>query len=412
MFLRVESLKKTGLKLFVVNIFMLLVIPSYSQPQYSLTEQLKAEGFENIRVKTIPGKIYIGIENKSYRWVPAMIARAFDIIAQDTDIGTEINLVITENEIPQYTVVVKAADWQDYIQGRTGFHNMMKKMMLTWNSSEIWEAVKKEPVNNPAAGKTDLVVYPQLAYENTQLDQIYEYQLNVAPLIKTSLWKGGTVFGQIIIPLHNELGYEGDFTRPGYVVMEQQFRLKKKWLGCFSAGNFSSNRYGSNIHLFHPLKNENWGIELEAGVTGYSHFYDNRWLHGPVSTLTWEAALSWYLERYDLEFRGGAVQYIYGDKGLFGSLTRYFGETAIQFFAQANQFNYNAGFNVTIPFPIKKRKNRGYINITLPKHTAISYNAGTELYYGRFFYTNPSHNQIKNTKFIQLIKKNILNQKN
>jgi len=379
-----------------------------AQQVVHIADGLEKIGFENIRTLKFSNEYYIALENTVFRWEPAAIVAALDYITEVVGENAEINLVFTENGIPQKVVSINSDSWGDLLKN-PGSKNTNDWLVVTGNTGEAWTRLKNQAVTNPSFTKVDFVIFPQFAYENTRLAKLYEFQFNAAPTMNFSLWKGNKFTGQVIFPLHNELGYEGNFIRPGYITVSQDFRPFEKWWGTLALGNFSSNRYGIDLTFKHLFKNENWLLELNAGCTGTSHFYDNKWLHGPLNTITGLAAISWYNEKFDMVFRGGILQYIYKDKGLMASVTRYFGEVAVGFYAQVNEHNYNAGVNMTIPLPVRKRKSRNQFNVTIPEHLEFSYNAGTELFYGQYFRSNPMINQIKNIKFTLLTKKNVLN---
>ena len=162
--------------------------------------------------------------------------------------------------------------------------------------------------DNRNTGKFDFIVYPQFAFRNTTLEKLYEVQLNVAPAIEFSIWKGMNFTGQVIFPVINELGYEGGFIRPGYVTLSQDFRLPKQWFGKASMGNFSDTRYGIDFTMKHPFRNENWNLDLNIGLTGSSHFIDSRWTRTNLNTVTWASSVSYYYPHLNLRFKAGAAE--------------------------------------------------------------------------------------------------------
>jgi len=233
-------------------------------------------------------------------------------------------------------------------------------------------------------------------------------QLNLAPALEFSVWKGMNFTGQMIFPIINELGYEGGFVRPGYVTLSQEFRLPRQWFVKATAGNFSDTRYGIDLSLKHHLANERWNIELNAGLTGSSHFFDYKWTKSSMNTITWSAAASYYYPRYGLKFKAGAAQYIYKDRGLFASCTRYFGEKAFGFYALLGEQSTNGGFHLTFPFPDKKRSSRKAFRITIPKYYEMSYDAGTEFLNGQIYKTSPDLNRINNNNHPEYLINEIL----
>lgn len=391
--------------------FFIMYSAGNAQPDNKLAEGLKSMGYENIRTMQSANTYYVAFENNVFRWTPSAIKAALNYISENIADSSEVKIVIVDNAIPQYTVEVNATRWKNFREGKISYSKMEKVLLVNREFTFSWEKLKNQPVLNPSVKKTDWVLFPTFAYENTRLSKIYEFQFNIAPVLEFSLWRGNLFTGQVIFPVHNELGYEGDFIRPGYITLSQNFRPLENWWSTLSVGNFSNSRYGIDFKLTHPFKNENWCFELNTGLTGSSHFYDNRWTHGPLKTFTGNVAVSWYYDQFNLVFKGGITQYIYGDKGLVTSITRFFGETAVGFYAQTNEHNFNAGVSMTIPFPVKRRKHRNFINFAIPEHLDFTYNAGTELFYGQYFRANPMLNQIKSIKFTSLIKENVLKPK-
>lgn len=400
-----------GLKavLLIFNVFGIMA--GFSQSTENISPGLKSLGLENIRTINYEGTTFVSIENNIYRWDPMAVAEALNMISKNITDSSEINLILIKKGIPQFLISVNSNAWNDLINGIIDCNQVSDKLQITWEIDKAWKVLKNEIPINPNSGKTDIVVYPQFAFENTRLAKNYETRINIAPAIEFSGWKGNKFTGQVIFPVHNELGYEGNFIRPGFVTISQNFRLPKQWFSRFTAGNFSQNRYGFEMYFQHPFKNKNWNLELQTGLTGYSHFLNNQWKHGKLNTITWSSSLSWYFSRFNMVLRGGAEQYIYNDVGLFASCTRYFGETLVGFYAMAGESNLNGGFTVTIPLPFKKRAQRKLVRLTIPTQYSMIYNAGTELYYGQTFYSNSDGNQIKSYIFIQLFKNEILNLK-
>lgn len=246
---------------------------------------------------------------------------------------------------------------------------------------------------NPSSNKIDLVMYPQFGLQNVLLSQIYEIQLNLAPAIEVSLWKGMQFTGQVIFPVVNQLGYEGDFIRPGFVTLSQEFRLPYQWLGCTTIGNFNANRYGADFYIDHPLKNERWNIGLNAGLTGSSYFFDGQWITGNLNTFTWSTKVRYYYPRFNLQFDLSYGRYLNNDYGFRADCTRHFGETTVGFYAMYTGGEPNGGFHFSIPLPPYKRNRRHTLRLMPPCYFDWEYNAGTEFFYGRYYETRPNENR-------------------
>ena len=404
--------KNKKLKIVLLILLVIGINQGFTQSLESMSQGLITLGFENIRAVNSEGIYYVSVENNVYRSDPLAIAEALDLISGIAADSSELHLILVEKGIPYNLISVNSNSWKDFRNGTLDREQFSDRFQVTWEIDEAWDKLKGYRPKNPNTKKIDVVVYPQLSYQNIRLAKIYETQFNIAPAVEFSVWRGNKITGQVIFPVHNELGYEGDFIRPGFLTLSQEFRPHKRWLGKFSAGNFNNSRYGFDLYLLHPFQNENWNLEIRAGATGNSHFFDSKWTHGKLNSLTWSSSLSWFYSRYNIVLKAGAAQYIYNDMGLFATCTRYFGETTVGFFAYAYENRYNGGFRVTIPFPLKKRSTRKFIRLTTPKHFGISYNSNNEFYYRQSFRTNPDENKIKFLSFTRLFKNQILNLKN
>lgn len=373
---------------------------------------LAEAGFENVRVVAGDQKYSISVENHVYRWDVRAIAEALNRISVHLDQPEQVELLLLENQVPQYLIKCNSGNWKKFQAGELSREEFSSGFLVTRQTDDAWETLKPAKASLANRSKVDLYLYPQFSFQNTLLSQLYEIQLNIAPVVQVSLRKGMKLTGQVIVPVYNELGYEGNFIRPGYLTVSQDYRLSGRWFGQLVAGNFSDNRYGFESGINHTFRNENWNMECYLGYTGSSHFFDYTWTHTTLNTFTWSSAISYYYPRYQLECKAGIAGYIYNDRGLFASCSRNFGEASIGFYAQKGKESTNGGFYFTIPFPTSKRRNHKAFRISLPEHYDFIFNAGTEFKYGQNFMTNPGKNKFKNATFTQLITNEILTLKN
>jgi hypothetical protein len=385
---------------------------SYGQSVEKIQSGLAEAGFENVRVVAGDQKYTISVENHVYRWDVRAITEALRSISANLEQPGQLELILMENQVPQYLISVNSGDWKKFQAGEISGEELSSKLLVTRQTDDAWKTLKPVKASYANRSKVDLYLYPQFSFENRLLAKLFEVQLNIAPLLTVSVRKGMKLSGQVIFPIYNELGYEGNFIRPGYITVSQDYRLPGRWFGQLVAGNFGSSRYGLESNVNHTFRNENWNLEINLGYTGSSHYFDRTWLHSKMNTFTWSSSLSYFYSKFNLECKAGIARYIYGDHGLFASCSRNFGETSIGFYAQLGKENSNGGFYFSIPFPTSKRRNHKAFRVSLPKHYDFIYDAGTEFQYGQNFMTNPDNNKYKNATFTQLITKEILTFKN
>lgn len=403
--------REKRLKILFVALLIGNLNQVFSQSIEKIRQELIQSGFENLRLVRTEGKLTISLENLTYRWQVLAIAESLDKITGYLSEPVDLEIILLDKGIPKLLIQVSADDWKNFSDGTLPAHEFSSKLSISSNIGNSWDKIKNQKAENRNTGKFDFVVYPQFAFKNTVHKKLYEVQLNVAPAIEFSMWKGMNFTGQIIVPVINELGYEGGFIRPGYLTLSQDFRLPLQWFGKATAGNFSDTRYGVDFTLKHPFRNETWSFEVNAGLTGSSHFFDYQWTRTNLNTVTWSSSVSYFYSNLNLEFKVGAAQYVYHDRGLIASCTRYFGETAFGFYAMLGEESTNGGFNLTIPLPIKKRNNRKMFRLTIPEHYEMSYNAGTEFFYGQSFRTRPDQNRVYDNYFPDYLKNEIIHLK-
>ena len=396
------------LLIFILNGNFLKVV---CQPLNKIRKALNESGFENTRAVITEGNCFVSIENHTYRWDVMAFAKGLELLSVNTEYSVNISLVVLENGIPQELIIVNRTDWKQFALGLIQEQGFAGKIQVSNKTESVWKLIRKSKLNKPSTFKFDFVIYPQLFFENTRVDQLYEVQLNIAPALEYSLWKGNKFVMQAIFPIYNNLGYEGNTVRPGYLTIAQDFRLPGRWLGSVTAGNFNGGRYGSDLYIRHPFKNGRWNLELNTGLTGDSHFLDSRWIHNKMDILTWSGSLSWFYPRYDLELKAGAGRYIKQDYGVFASCSRSFGETIIGFYLKAGETSQNGGFFFSIPLFFKERPVRKTFRITIPSRYSLIYNAGTEHYFGQSYCADISYDRKSSLFFTESIKNKIVNHK-
>ena len=73
---------------------------------------------------------------------------------------------------------------------------------------------------------------------------------------------------QMVFPVYND-GYGDRLGKihPGFLTLQQTVRLPYNIWGTLEVGTFNAGRYGADLKLFHPFKNERFSVEGRLGVT-------------------------------------------------------------------------------------------------------------------------------------------------
>ena len=381
-------------KFFLICLCLLSNFPLKAQERIeSLSEKLCILGFENVKVLSVENQLLVCLENNVYRWDVDAISIALDTLVANTTQKKKLNLYLLNHAIPQIQLTVSSDDWKAYRKGELPKIEMEKALLIDYQIDSKYKLLKEELAWNPNVNKIDFVIYPQLSLQNTGFKQIYETQFNLAPAMEVDLWKGMKFTGQVIFPIVNDYGKEGDEIRPGFVTLSQNIRLGESYFGKLTVGNFNANRYGAHASLFRPVWKNKLELEANIGLSGESHFYNETWLNESVNEFNWFLGTRYFHPEYGLQFALSYGKYIDGDKGVRAEVVRHFGPVSIGFFAMYTGGDSNGGFNFSIPLPTNKRKRKRSLRVMPANYFDWEYNAGTEFVKGQFYETKPNANR-------------------
>ena len=385
-------------------------------------------GFENVRSFSRDNHIFIALEDNLYRWEVDAIATALDTIVAYTNPESLISVYMLKNDIPQLQIKVAAQLWSQFRSGKIAESGLLDALLVDYGIDEDWKYLKNKIGSNPNVNKIDVVIYPQFAIQNRLLTQFYEIQLNIAPAVEVSFWKGMLFTGQVIFPLKNDIevmdikenedysarnflytSHEDDYIRPGFITISQDIRLPRQWFGNLTIGNFNAHRYGMNGQVNHFFKGNKWSIAGNAGLTGSSHFLQRQLVTGNMNTFTWRVTAGYFYPSFNLCIDLSYGSYLNNDKGLRIDCSRHFGSATIGFFAMHTGNNSNGGFKFTVPFPAAKRNREQTLRVTTPKYFDSEYNAGYPVYYGKDYEIRPNENQTEHFNNPIFIKNNLIN---
>ena len=362
---------------------MFICYPLFSQDSIVFIQSMLVNnGYENVSVRLEDDRYVITVEDNQYRFVADGIHEILNLIRTTTGgIGTTVFFL--KNGIPQFQLDFNTNDT-----------TLNKSGNLKYPEDKIWRTMVKNKTrfSNKSFLKSDLVIYPQLYFRNANFDKIYHLQFNIAPALELSLWKGCLMTTQIILPVKNELEVEGDRIRPGFLTLNQQFRLKPNWYFNVIAGNFNQYRYGISAQIRHPFGQSDWTLNLRGDLTGSSYFTETGWQAGKVEILTGEAGVEYYYERFQLQMNLSIASYLNNDMGLRADCTRHFGEKTIGFYFVYGDMPLNGGFNFSVPISSVKRDRKKGIRVRAAKYYALEYNTSTAGNQQQYFDTAPNQN--------------------
>ena len=383
---------------FIIAIFSSLVMCGQSGTNKAV-EELTNHGFENVRWIEDEKECIYTIENNVYKAQGVGIAQALDII-QKYGLSTEkrCKVIVTHLEVPELSLT--------YHPNQCDTTNVADKRQ--WETSyeveDSWDSIKKEKAKNSSRFKVDILVYPQLSFKNLIITQIYQVLFTLNPAIEVSLWPGMKFTGQLILPVYNDgYGYLQDKVHPGFITLSQRFRLPFNIKGMATVGYFSADRYGADLQLFYPFKDERFSLEGRIGSVAIGYWNGFNLHYDTEFSTTWSLGANFYWPRYNTSFSLKGEQYLMGEKGVKFEMIRHFRYASVGFYAQkAKEANSNGGFRIQVllpPYKYKRFKNKYIPRLNTSYNMGIVYNAGNERYYYRQYRSAADENIMNSNRF-------------
>ena len=365
----------------------------------STTEELIRLGFENVRwTENNDERIYT-IENNVYKANGVGIAKAIETI-QKTGLptGKRCKVIVTNFNIPEIALTYQPSICDSISD------NGLKNWQTSYELGNSWREEKGEKKKNSSQYKVDIVVYPQLSYKNLIITQIYQALFTLNPAVEVSLWPGSKLTGQVIVPIYNDgYGTFYDKIHPGFITLSQRFRLPFNIKGKATIGYFNADRYGMDLTLFYPFKDERFSLDGRIGATGIG-YWDGFMLHYDRDlSLTWSIGANFYWPKYNTQFSLKGEQYLLQEKGIKFEMIRHFRYASVGFYAMKAQYaNSNGGFRFQVllpPYKYKRFKNKYIPRVNTSYNMGIAYNAGNEQIYYRQYRSEADENIMNNNRF-------------
>ena len=332
---------------------------------------LKDLQMENISVIQKQDTITAAFETSVYRGSYNGIGIAIRHLIAVSENST-LQLVILDNALPQLCITLPAKLIEDYQSGKCDLNEVYRTMQMTTSTQTAMDDLKGIKRESTTFGKVDLVVYPGVMLVNNVTYKLYKAAFELQPAVEMQLWKGASLRLQVCLPVINNEPGKWDCIRPGYLTLRQEFRLDNHWKGYLTGGNFSDDRQGLAAGIGYFSSDGRWTVEGEGGITGSSHLYGRDWRMSKWKRVNGQFSVGYYIPQMNTQLKVSGGRFIYGDYGVCGTLSRYFGEYIVGLYGMYTDGETNAGFHFSIPLPGKKR-NRHAERVMLPDHFAFQY---------------------------------------
>ena len=378
---------------------MLSSIAGWGQEKRNAVEELVEHGFENVRWTENEDECIYTIENNVYKAEGVGVSKAIDII-QKHGLPTDkrCKVIVTHLEVPELSLT--------YHPNRNDSTETDDKAgwQTSYEIGQSWDSIKKEKAKNSSRFKVDILVYPQLSFKNLIITQIYQVLFTLNPAVEVSLWPGMKFTGQLIVPVYNDgYGYLQDKVHPGFITLSQRFRLPFNIKGMATVGYFSADRYGADLLLFYPFRDERFSLEGRIGSVAIGYWNGFNLHYDTEFSTTWSLGANFYWPRYNTSFSLKGEKYLMGEKGVKFEMIRHFRYASVGFYAQkAKEANSNGGFRIQVllpPYKYKRFKNKYIPRLNTSYNMGIVYNAGNERYYYRQYRSAADENIMNSNRF-------------
>ena len=413
-----KALKGIFLMLFV-SVWPLLAV---AQSGYGTVDALVKLGFENVSyAENSEERVYL-LENSAYKLTGVGLGVAIDEIQKHglPEAGKSCRIIVLDNNVPMISLYCNVTEGKELTR---------KDWNVSYDIEDSWELVKKKKRYNSSLYKVDILVYPEFSFRNSRLSVPYQVKLNMNPTLQVSLWRGGMLNAQLVIPVVNDYGYKYDDVRPGFLTLSQTVRLPYNIFVTGTVGVFNNNRAGVDLQAeFHPTGKNFW-FDGRVSYTVFGEWGEWDYFNGidninpfkfgysrEDDRITGQIGVNYWWDRFSTQFALRGESFLGGDCGVRFDMIRHFKYCSIGFYGTKIPSDWwndgvNAGFRFQITLPPYKYKRKGYIPRVMPaRNWGFSYNAAGAFVYGQRFRANIDDNISDNIKYNpSYIKQELLN---
>ena len=398
-------IRSTRIGRFAYLLLALMVLPlsavvAQEVDREKIVNALAEMGFENVGYTEDEEEIIFTIQNSAYRIQGVGVAKALDLIQKEgLPNQKSCCVILLDNNIPQISVRYNNAQSGDSLATVAP-----RDWETSYDLGDSWKKVRKNKVKNSSLYKVDILIYPQFSFANYVITQIYTALLDFCPSVEVSLWKGSKIAAQIKIPVYND-GYGAleSKVHPGHITLSQRFRLPYNIFARATVGFFSNGRYGVDVDLKMPLRNEQFTVLGRMGLTGACYWDAFKLHYDPAMTFTWALGGSFYWKRYNTEFTAKAEQWLLKEFGGRFDMIRHFRYCSVGLYAMVtDKAPMNGGFRFQLllpPYKYKRFKNQYIPRVNVSPNMGIAYNAGNERKYYKEYRAEASDNIMQANSF-------------
>ncbi|NNF03757.1 MAG: hypothetical protein HKN17_04760, partial [Rhodothermales bacterium] len=265
-----------------LSFFLLLLVftagfrPALAQRSVEdrITDRLVDRGFESVHVASVDGRLEVEFENRVFRYDVTAMQEAAEIVFSTTGAPDGLTLVPLRRGVRLASVRLN----------REGYLSLRRETAEPDEAPSIISARTDVPVRtyerglseifsggrNSSSFKLDVAVHPQLVAQFGSFSDAVRSQINLVPAASINLWYGMQLYGEVIVPVQNDLDEADDEVRPGIISANQTLRLPGGVFVSASAGAFTRDRYGFDFEVLSSFIDGRIDVLGRIGRTGYA----------------------------------------------------------------------------------------------------------------------------------------------
>ncbi|EJT1897447.1 YjbH domain-containing protein [Vibrio alginolyticus] len=321
----------------------------------TLVSALKNEGFVNIQVGLVNGRVVVALENRRYNHNQADgLGVALGIVSSHfgqnaaQDIGAasdQFELVMLANQKPVVSVLSNSNCYQSFVNGSAACDDIQ---FITRDLSERLDMVtwKTKRVNSGTLD-SQIVLSPMVRHGVATEYGVYDYSFAMSSNLYTYLWSGAAIDVRHILPLAESDDFEegGYFEDSAYeneidrAMLHQFFRLPYVDIANqVSLGLVKSDYIGarSESAWFSQSGNHELGLEMS-----YFQHQDEKDKNGYANPdrQTFLTRYTFSMPEWDWQFNATAGEFWRGDVGAKLTTSHWFEDIEVSASYQVTKFN-------------------------------------------------------------------------
>lgn len=236
--------------------------PVPSQPQAEgITRALVARGFANVATVVDGRRVLVTFENTRFRDPRRALSDVAAQVLPSLGARGELVLVPSVDGVPLGTARYHGLPSRPtppdsaYVQPRTSL-----------SLSGVPAGLLSMPKASSSYGRVDVVVHPWFQAQFGDFDEPVRSRTGVAPEARVARRRGLRLSAQVLFTLQDNLPTGESRVRPGLVTLGQTMRLPRKVFVHATAGVFTPNRYGADVHARAWSPSGRWFAGAELGA--------------------------------------------------------------------------------------------------------------------------------------------------